>query len=35
MSPTNCKIYPKTFKIGTAKVKGIENEDNIDVAVDI
>jgi hypothetical protein len=31
----NCNIYPKTFNIGTAKVRGIEKDDKIDVTVEI
>ena len=33
--PTICKIYPKRFSKGTAKVKGIENDDKIDVIVEM
>lgn len=33
-SPTNCKMYDRTFKNGTTIVKGTENEDRIEVIVE-
>lgn len=34
-NPTNCKIYPKKFNRGIAIVRGIENDDKIEVIVEM
>ena len=35
INPTNWRMYPNKFSNGTAKVKGIENDDKIEVTVEM
>lgn len=34
-SPTSCSRYPTTLRMGTTMVRGMENEDSIDVTVEM